>query len=97
MTLLDFIRLLSRHAKLLVLAPLVSAAVVWLLTKGAPDEFESETTIYTGLVSGYTIDSDQGRRSDHLQISTGFDNLSNTIKSTKTIKAVAVRRIDMQL
>jgi uncharacterized protein involved in exopolysaccharide biosynthesis len=97
MTLLHFIRLIYGNIRLLLIAPMVAGGIVWMLTTGQPKEYRSETTIYTGLVSGYTIESEQDRRPNHLLVDTGFDNLINMIRSNETLTEVALRLIDQQI
>ncbi len=97
MNLLDFIRLLLRHVKLLIAVPLVMAVTVFLLTRGQPREFESRTSLYTGLVSGYTIESDQGRRIDYMQVNGAFDNLIQLVQSRQTVEQVALGLMTLHL
>jgi len=90
MSLVQFLRLLGRHAALLAALPVVMAAVVWWATRDLPREYAASTTLYTGFVSGYSIDSESGARVDYLTTQTAFDNLIQLIKSRETVERVAV-------
>lgn len=97
MTPVDFIRLLRRHIKLLISVPLVMAATVFWITHGQPRQYASTTVIYTGLVSGYTIESGQGSRLDFHVVNSGFDNLIHTIRAHETLADVALQMIALHL
>ena len=86
MSLLHVLRLLGRHWLLLTAVPLGMAAVVFLATRDLPREYAASTTLYTGFVSGYSIDSESGSRVDYLTTQTAFDNLIQLIKSRETVE-----------
>ncbi|WP_143537281.1 hypothetical protein [Rubrivirga sp. SAORIC476] len=93
MSLLHVLRLLGRHWLLLTAVPLGMAAVVFLATRDLPREYAASTTLYTGFVSGYSIDSESGSRVDYLTTQTAFDNLIQLIKSRETVERVALQLI----
>ena len=54
-------------------------------------DYESKTTIYTGVVSGYDIESNEGERQDWNVINNAMDNLINIITAQTTLKRVSIR------
>ncbi len=93
MNLLDFCRILLRHYKLLIAVPLLMAVTVFMMVKDAPKEYASKTVIYTGVVSGYTIESGSGKKLDYHVANSRFDNLINLIKTKESYEEVAIRLI----
>jgi len=69
--------------------PLLLAVIVYYLTKKQTYYYESKSTIYTGIASGYSLDQD--RRVDFFVANNSFDNLMNIIKSRETLTEVAIR------
>jgi hypothetical protein len=57
-----------------------------------PREYEVSTTIYTGIASGFTIESgmDGGGRVDWSSVNNGMDNLMSIIKSKTTLRNVSL-------
>ncbi|OZC01550.1 GumC family protein [Rubricoccus marinus] len=96
MSLLQFLRLLGRHAALLVLVPLAMAAAAFWATRDLPREYAASATLYTGFVSGYSIDSENGARADYLTTQTAFDNLIQLIKSRRAVEHVALTLLAME-
>jgi uncharacterized protein involved in exopolysaccharide biosynthesis len=96
MTLLDFIRLLIRQARLLVLVPLVMGATVLLLTRNQPLEYTAQTTVHTGLVSGASV-GEGNDRVDYQAVRSAFDNLIGMVEARSTLQTVALRLIARQL
>lgn len=90
MTLLSFFRLLLRFKWLIMLTPLVSACLIYFLVSGRSDTFESKSVVYTGLVSGFNLESGSGVRLDYHVVSSGFDNLINTIQARETLLDAAI-------
>ncbi len=88
--LLFFVRLLLRHAGLLVAVPIVLAILVFQLTKNQPKVFNSKARVYTGIASGSTIELDNTKL-DFRATNTAYDNLLNLIKARTTIETVALK------
>lgn len=89
MSLQDTIRLLLKNWKLLVAIPLMLAASIFLFTRGAPRVYVSDTTVYTGIASGYSITGDV--QADFFTANTAFDNLITLINSRETKEEVIIR------
>ena len=97
MTLLEFIRLIARHWKVLVIFPLMTAGVVFYLTRNTKKEYVSNTQVYTGIASGYGITSGENDRVDYFAVNNAFDNLMATIKSRETLEEVGMRLLAKHL
>lgn len=89
MSIVSFIRLLLRFKWVLLTAPVLVACLVYFALRGKPDEFATESVIYTGLVSGFNIESGGESRLDYHIVNSGFDNLITTIKSRETLVSVS--------
>lgn len=88
--LLFFIRLLLKHAGLLVAVPILLAVLVFQLTSNEPKVFNSKARVYTGIASGSTIELDNTKL-DFRATNTAYDNLLNLIKARTTIETVALK------
>ena len=97
MNLIVFSRIILKNAKWLIIFPCLLAGAVVFFTKDMPKEFETQTTIYTGLASGYSITDDGNERIDNFKVSNAFDNLITTIKSRETVEEVAIKLLAQHL
>ncbi len=95
MKIIYFIRLLQRHILLLILVPLIIAAVVFIVTRKSQWSYSSETTIYTGVTSGYSVQ--QQANIDFMATAASFDNLINLIKARQTLEEVSVSLLAQHL
>lgn len=82
---------------MLVAVPLIMGAVVFLLTRNEPKTYASHTIVYTGIASGYNIESGMGNRSDYHAVNNAFDNLINIITMRETLEEVALRLLAGQI
>lgn len=90
--LLQFTKFLFRIKYWLIFLPLVAALVAIYLTKNIVRTYEVNMTIYTGIASGFTIESGMGSgRVDWASITNGMDNLISIIKSKSTLNEVSLR------
>jgi len=95
MKLIYFIRILQRHILLLILVPLLLAAVVFFFTRKDQWNYISETTIYTGVTSGYSVQ--QQGTTDIMVKMTVYDNLINLIRARATLEEVSVSLLAQHL
>lgn len=82
----NFLRLLYRIRWYLVIIPLIVVIIVWFLTRKQESLYNVETTIYTGIISGYSIEGSVNRNS-----ATNMANLLLIISTEKTIRRVSAR------
>ena len=92
-----FIQLFKRNLVLLIGIPLLMALVVYGVTRNRPKSYESETIIYTGITTGYSIESTSQRPTDYFSVSAQFDNLLNLLKSRQTIVETSIRLLAQDL
>ncbi|MFN8345317.1 MAG: hypothetical protein U0X91_09945 [Spirosomataceae bacterium] len=97
MTLSQLTRLLKSHLLLAIAFPLLIAGTIFFLTRNEKREYNANTLIYTGLASGYTLESGQNNRIDYFTVNNAFDNLINTVKSRSTLEEVGIRLLATHL
>lgn len=92
MTFHRLIRLLKENILWLILFPLVTAGAVFYFTRSPKKTYTSKTTIYTGLASGYSIQSvnKEGGGADFTSIVNAFDNLLTTLSAGETTRQIAL-------
>jgi succinoglycan biosynthesis transport protein ExoP len=91
----DALRLLARHWLLLVLVPLVLGVSAFVFARRIPKVYNSDTTIYTGIASGYTLNGDAA--ADYNATNNAFDNLINLITARSTKIEVVYRLVAQHL
>ncbi|MCX6222729.1 MAG: LysM peptidoglycan-binding domain-containing protein [Bacteroidia bacterium] len=95
MKLSDFINLVRRHLILLLVTPVLLAGIVAILTKKLTSQYASETTLYTGIASGSSVEMD--KLFNYQASNTAFDNLISIVQSRKTQQEVAIRLLAKHL
>ena len=85
----DVLRLLRRYWRLLLAVPLVLGGTLFWLTRHEKKSYSTESTIYTGIASGYTLTGNSD--TDFFTANNAFDNLLTLIKSRETREEVAYR------
>jgi len=91
MSLPIILRALKRNILWILLFPTVLVGTVFVLTMNQPREYTTFATLYTGLVSGYTITSVDGNRVDNSSVNNAFDNLMLLAKSREARSETALR------
>ncbi len=91
MDLIYFIRLFKRNIILLLAVPLFLAILVYYFTRNQEQVYQSEAIIYTGITTGYSIESTTQHPTDFFSTSAQFDNMINLLKSRQTIVETAIR------
>ena len=84
-------RFLYRKRWWLIIAPLFITISTIYFTKNLTKSYEVKTTVYTGIVSGYTIESGNSVNGDYVSVSNAMDNLINIILSENTLKRVSYK------
>ncbi|MGN1263491.1 MAG: GumC family protein [Prevotella sp.] len=83
------VRFLYRIRWYLVILPLIALVVAWFLTRNMERVYDSSTTIYTGMITGYNIEGGTGTAGGNYQ--TNINNLMLIITTDNTIHEVALR------
>jgi len=89
MSFFDALRLLKRKWLLLTLVPLIFGISTYFFARHLPKTYSSNTTIYTGIASGYSLAGNA--EANYNTTSNAFDNLINLIKARSTGEEVAYR------
>jgi len=95
MKIIDLIRLIRKHIVLLFISPIILAGLVIALTQNPNFKYASETTLYTGIASGSSVEMDKSF--SFFATNTAFDNLINVLKSRETQQEVAIRLLSQHL
>ena len=90
-------RILKRHILLLILVPVILAAAVWYYTRNQDRTYQSETIIYTGIVSGYNLESTSNTNIDFMGTNMQFDQIVNYLSSRKVIEETSIRLLAQHL
>ena len=69
-----------------VILPLITLAIAWFMTRKEDKLYNVETTIYTGIISGYSLEGTAGANSR-----ANMANLLLIISTEKTIRKVSLR------
>ena len=88
MSLLHFLKLIFRNILWLILIPVTLATAVYFFTKNEKKVYSSESIIYTGIASGYSLNGTN--KADFYSTSNAFDNLISLIDSRETKEDVAI-------
>jgi capsular polysaccharide biosynthesis protein len=88
----QIVKLLFRIKYWLIVTPVIATLIAISSTKHLTREYEVTTTIYTGIASGFTLESGlEAGRVDWGSVSNGMDNLIAIIKSKSTLRNVSLR------
>lgn len=97
MDIAQFIRIIGKNLLLLIAIPLLLAIVVFYFTRNQDKVYESEAVIYTGITTGYSIESTAQHTTDFFSVSAQYDNLINLINSRQTIVETALMLLAQDL
>lgn len=90
MNLTTFIRLIIKHYKLLLTSGVLIATLVYLLTFGEKKLYTSDTLINTGLVSGYSLESQKDNKTDYAYTNNEIQNLINIATSHEILEELSI-------
>ncbi|MDZ7774136.1 MAG: hypothetical protein U5L09_00250 [Bacteroidales bacterium] len=93
----QFFRLLKANLLLLIGVPVILLISVYFFSQKQPKAYTSETTIYTGIASGYSIENQSRTNVDFYGTNMQFDNLINIIGSRSTKEQTAIRLLAQHL
>ncbi len=93
----QFIQVIKRNIWFLILVPLALMIVVYLFLRQTPKVYQSETIVYTGIASGYSIETQARANVDYFGTNMQFDNLINLITSRSTKEKTSIRLLAQHL
>ncbi|MEA4866950.1 MAG: exopolysaccharide biosynthesis protein [Rikenellaceae bacterium] len=85
------VRLLYRIRYWLIFLPALAAIIAINQTKNIKKDFTVSTTIFTGIASGFSIETGSDTRVDWSSVNNEVDNLISIIKSKATLRNVCLR------
>ena len=83
------VRFLYKIRWYLIILPLIALVVAWFLTRNMDRVYDANTTIYTGMITGYNIEGGIGSAGGQSQ--TNITNLMLLITTDATIHEVSLR------
>ena len=75
----------------LIITPLITTFFMIYQTRNMSKSYEVSSTIYTGIASGYNIESDGTARLDWSMVNNTMENLINIIHSRSTLERVSLK------
>ncbi|MEM8893544.1 MAG: hypothetical protein AAGC88_03135 [Bacteroidota bacterium] len=81
---IKIIRVLGKHWLMLVVAPIISMSIIYMLTNGQPRKYRSEAKLYLNLQENQ-VTSLNGEGMKQYQVHTYFQNITELIKSKRTL------------
>ncbi len=97
MNLLDFLRIVSRNWYWLLFSALTLAVLTWSSLKKQAPQYASHSIINTGLVSNYTIESNEGASIDYAFTNNELQNIINVATSYQTMEELGLRLLSKSL
>lgn len=97
MSFYQLVKLIMMNIKILLGVSIGLAMMLATLIKDGPRKYSSNTLIYTGLASGYTIESEGSTKVDYFSVNNAFDNLLKVISSRETQTEVGIRLLAQHL
>lgn len=88
MSFLHFLKILSKNLPWLLIIPTILAASIYYFTRHEKKVYSSESTIFTGIASGYSLNGSS--KADFYSTSNAFDNLLSLIDSRQTKQDVLI-------
>ena len=83
------VRFLYKIRWYLIILPLIALIIAWFMTRNMERVYNSNTTIYTGMITGYNIEGGTGAAGGNTQ--TNMTNLMLLISTDATIHEVSLR------
>lgn len=91
MTIVEIVRLLVRYFHFIAGTAIVLAFLVFYSTKDGKKEYTTHTLLNTGLISGYSIESNSSGRVDYAKTNNELENLINLATAYETNKELSAR------
>ena len=83
------VRFLYRIRWYLAILPMIALVVAWFMTRNLERQYDTTTTIYTGMITGYNIGGGTGTAGGNAQ--TNINNLMLIVTTDNTIHEVSLR------
>ena len=83
------VRFLYRIRWYLAILPMIALVIAWFMTRNMERQYETNTTIYTGIITGYNIEGGSGIAGGNTE--TNINNLILIITTDNTLHEVSLR------
>jgi len=83
------VRFLYRIRWYLIILPLIALIIAWFLTRNMERVYDCDTTVYTGMITGYNIEGGSGIAGGHAE--TNITNLMLIITTNTTLQETSLR------
>jgi len=93
----QFLTIFKRNLVILIAIPLLLAFVTYFLTRNQTLEYQSEVLIYTGITTGYSIESNTQQSANFFTTSAQFDNIITMLSSRQNIVETSIWLIAQDL
>ena len=94
MSLERFIKILTRKYLVILCSGILTASMVYLLTRNEKKQYSSKTVVNTGVVSGYNIENhNSDSRVDRDYTRNELENLINLATAYETLELLSLRLI----
>lgn len=90
-TLRFIVKTLAKKWYLLVIVPMIAAMAVFFMLSRQPKMYKSNSTIYTGIVSGYDVLASESKTNDWMSVNNAIENLMSVMMAESTLKNVSMR------
>ena len=97
MDIIQIIKLFKRNLLLLIVVPIIFGVVTYYFTRNQEKVYQSEAVIYTGIATGYSIESASQRQADYFTTNAQFDNMINLLKSRQTLIETSLQLLTQDL
>jgi polysaccharide biosynthesis transport protein len=97
MNLLEFFQIVRKNLFYLLFFPALLSIFVFVLIKDKPLEYKTYTLLYTGVVSGYNLNSAEGKNTDYNSITNSFDNLTSITNLRDVAEETSLRLLALNL
>jgi hypothetical protein len=89
MTLIQFLRLVARNLKWMLLTGIIAGGSTFWSSRDAKKEYTSNTILNTGLVTSYNISNSQGGKVDYGYTNNESENILGLARSRETMETLA--------
>ena len=97
MTLHQFLKILRKEFWVILLITLTLPVLVYFLSKRQQESYRVNAMVYTGIASGYNIESGESEKVDYHAINNAFDNFISVLKSRETLEEVGLALLAQHL
>ena len=91
MNITQFIKLIQKNLMIIMGVPVLLATLVWYFTRNEAKTYISTTTVYTGIASGMSLESQEKKNVDFFGVKIVFDNFINIVLARETMEETAIR------